>query len=490
MKLNRILFLLLLGIMVVMCRKEDDDITGNETGNFNYNPATDAIVTEKKEIRAAWIATVSNLDWPLTKSNPDAQKAELISLLNLCQTFNFNAVILQVRPTADAFYPSSLEPWSGYLTGVQGQDPGYDPLKFAIDEAHKRGMELHAWLNPYRIGATTLTLASSHVAVKNPSWVVTFSGTRYFNPGMPEVRAHLVAVVKDIVSRYDVDAIHFDDYFYPSGAKATNPFVFDDQAAYNKYGNGVDITTWRNENVNTMVRDVFQAIRSTKPGVLFGISPSGRRENSLDLYADPLVWLENRWVDYLAPQVYWEFGHPTADYGKQTTYWNDNARGVPMVIGVAAYKFKDPAYPAYGTVAEIGKQIDYTRTSQNINGCFFFRVKFLENAELLAYMKTKYTTKSLLPFMGISNASSPGIPAVSLSGNKISWAAVTGATRYAVYLLERDSAKNNTFIAKCVQISADTQFTGESGKSYFVTATNADNTESARSIVVSVKLTT
>ena len=485
-KISRILCAILLVLASATCRKEED-IPDQADENEVYNPATDVIRTEKKEIRAAWIATVNNLDWPATKNNAEAQKSELISLLNLSQSLNFNAVIFHIRPNADAFYASELEPWSYFLTGEQGKNPGYDPLKFAVDEAHKRGMELHAWMNPYRIGSPSIALAPTHVAVKNPSWMITFNGTRYFNPGLPEVRAHLVEVVKDIVSRYDVDAIHFDDYFYPSGAKAANPFVFDDQAAYLKYGNGLDITTWRSENVNTMVKEVFNVVRATKPGVLFGISPSGRRENSIDLYADPDVWLEHRWIDYLAPQIYWEFGHATADFGKQATYWNNNAKGVPMVIGIAAYKFKDPAYPAYGSVAEIGRQIDATRTSANIHGCFFFRVKFLENSELLSYLKTKYSTKSVLPFMGVTTVPAPAIPVISVNNYKLTWQSVTGAAKYAVYQLIKDAENKNSFKAGGVQISSDSQFTGEPGRSYFVTAISADNTESPRSNVVTVK---
>lgn len=246
-------------------------------------------------------------------------------MLDMRKNLNINAVILQIRPTADAFYPSALEPWSYYLTGTQGKYPGYDPLKFAIEEVHKRGMEFHAWLNPYRIGWDRILLAKNHVAVKNPSWLVKFKRNQYFNPGIPEVRQHLNVVIKDLVTKYDLDAIHFDDYFYPHGSKVDDPFVFDDRDAFAKYGDGRDITTWRSDNVNTMVREVFETVKSTKKEVLFGISPAGRRENSFALYADPFTWLENKWVDYLVPQIYWEFGHPVADLA----HWRTT--GIPIV---------------------------------------------------------------------------------------------------------------------------------------------------------------
>ena len=481
-KYKYLLFIFLLWIIIWSCRKDDDLI------DRAYDPAKDEIVIDKKEIRAAWLTTVGNYDWPTTKGNSDLQMSEMMAYMGRCQSLNFNAVIMQVRPTADAFYPSELEPWSIYLTGVQGMDPGYDPMKFAIDEAHKRGMEFHAWLNPYRIGLTSITLAASHVAVKNPSWVVTFDGNRYFNPGLPEVRAHLVAVVKDIITRYDVDAIHFDDYFYPWGAKSTtDPFKFDDKAAFEKYDNGKDIHTWRADNVNTMVSEVSAVIRANKPGVLFGISPSGRRENSIDLYADPFVWLENKWIDYLAPQVYWEFGHATADFGKQADFWNANSHGVPMVIGIAAYKFKDPAYPAYGSISEFDRQIEKVRKSPNLCGCFFFRMRFLENAELFNFLKTKYEYKSLLPVMGTITAPSVDAPNLIVKDSKLNWNAVSGAEKYVVYVLEQDEIYKTTFNAHAVQISSDNQFVGTSGKSYFVTAANKDNVESAQSAVVTLK---
>lgn len=481
-KTNQLLMALFL-LLVISCRK-DNDILPDTTQDLPYNPSKDQIIVAKKEIRAAWIATVSNLDWPSTKSNAEAQKSELILLLDRLQTLNFNAVILQVRPNADAFYASALEPWSIFLTGTQGTDPGYDPLQFAIEEAHKRGMELHAWLNPYRIGAATTELAVNHVALKHPEWVVVYGGVRYFNPGIPEVQAHLVAVVQDIVTRYAVDAIHFDDYFYPSGAKSTtDPFGFNDKDAFMKYGNGLDVHAWRAQNINTMVGKVAQSVHQTKPGVLFGISPSGRRENSLDLYADPLIWLQNRWVDYLAPQIYWEFGHATADFGQLAAYWNNYASGTPMIIGIATYKYKDPAYPAFGNVSQFDRQIEEVRKDANFSGCFFFRAKFLLDAELLAFLQSKYNFKSVLPFMGISDKPAPAIPVVTPMGTLLRWNAQGVGTRYVVYKLTREKSRLNTVSAKAQEISSKNSFEGEPGKSYFVTAINEDNVESGRSPV-------
>jgi uncharacterized lipoprotein YddW (UPF0748 family) len=481
MKCCKFLILLLM-VVAAACQKEE------EPTELLFDPLKDKIILPKKEIRAAWVATVQNLDWPATKNNAVAQKAELVQILGYCQNMNFNAVILQIRPMADAFYPSTLEPWSQYLTGTQGTDPGYDPLQFAIEEAHKRGMEFHAWLNPYRIGPASGTLAPNHVALLNPSWVVTFNDTRYFNPGVPGVVEHLKKVVKDILTRYDVDAIHFDDYFYPSGAKSTsNPFGFNDKTAWETYGGGKDIHTWRADNVSKMVSEVSQLVRSTKPGVLFGISPSGRRENSLDLYADPFIWLDNKWVDYLAPQIYWEFGHATADFGTLANFWNNNAKGVPMIIGIASYKFRDPTYPAFGTTTQFDRQINQVRESPNLSGCFFFREKFLENSELYTYMKSKYPDKSVLPVMGAVTQTTPAKPSLTLNGTTLSWGAVTNAARYAVYFLERDAVNKHEFHARCQMITTELKATAVSGKSYFVTAVNRDNAESLPSGIVTIQ---
>ena len=396
-------------------------LTDTDAALYKYDRVTDSIMREKKEIRGVWLTTVNNSDWPKTKGNVKAQKKELIRMLNMCQNLNINAVILQIRPTADAFYSSSLEPWSYYLTGTQGKDPGYDPLKFAIEEVHKRGMEFHAWLNPYRIGWDSIPLAKNHVAVKNPSWLVKFKRNQYFNPGIPEVRQHLNAVIKDIVIKYNVDAIHFDDYFYPYGSKVDDPFVFDDREAFAKFGEGKDITTWRSDNVNTMVQEVHQTVKSTNKEVLFGISPAGRRENSFALYADPFTWLENKWVDYLVPQIYWEFGHPVADFGTLADYWDANTMGVSMIIGIPAYRFKNPASPAFASPDMVGRQIDYTRSKNNVQGHFYFRTENLANPELNTYLKPLYTYKSLIPEYGNQKFEPVASPIVKLKGKKITW---------------------------------------------------------------------
>ncbi len=454
---------------------------------FSYNPATDTIRKEKKEIRGVWLTTVNNSDWPKTKGNIKAQKKELIRLLDMCKELHINTVILQIRPTADAFHPSSLEPWSYYLTGEQGKNPGYDPLKFAIEEVHKRGMDFHAWLNPYRIGWDSIPLAKNHIAVRYPSWVVKFKRNQYFNPGIPDVRQHLNNVVHEIVSNYEVDAIHFDDYFYPFGSKVEDPFVFNDSLAYQQYGNGKDITTWRTDNVNTMVQEVYNTIKSTKKEVLFGISPAGRRENSIALYADPFTWLENKWIDYLVPQVYWEFGHPVADFGRLADFWDENTFGISMIIGIPAYRFKNPSTPAFASPEQIGRQIQYTRLKNNLQGHFYFRTESLANPELKAYLKPLYPYPSLVPDLRQSSKPLSYPPAVKISGRKISWPKASETIKYAVYVMERDTMGGSSFTAHCTDITTKRKYKGDKGKSYFVTAVGVGNNESIPSKVITIR---
>ena len=233
-------------------------------------PYVNKVQASEKEMKAAWVSTVYNLDWPKTKNNASKQKQELTQLMDKLKGCGINTIVLQVRPESDALYKSSINPWSKYLTGTQGKAPGYDPLAFAIQEAHKRGMELHAWMNPYRVtssGTDLNSLVSSHPARKNPSWVIKYNNKMYYDPGNPDVVDYLVKTVKEVVDKYDVDGIHFDDYFYPSSS-------FPDDASYKAYGKGQDRNNWRRENVNTLLKKV-KAVVNARSGCEFGVSPFG-----------------------------------------------------------------------------------------------------------------------------------------------------------------------------------------------------------------------
>ncbi|OFY45084.1 MAG: hypothetical protein A2X18_14205 [Bacteroidetes bacterium GWF2_40_14] len=448
-----------------------DQATFTTVNSPEYNPSTEQVLL-KHEFRAAWLTTVGNYDWPQKNATGESQRAALIAMIERLKVLNFNVVLFHARPSSDAFYRSNLVPWSMYLTGIQGADPGFDPLAVAIQACHERGMELHAWLNPYRIGASTNTLASNHPAVIHPDWAIEYSGNRYLNPGLPEVKTHLQDVIREIINNYNVDGIHFDDYFYPSGAKSTTtPFGFNDKPTFDTYGGGLTIDDWREKNVNDMVRDVNLLIKSLNPKVVFGISPQGKQENSMTVYADATEWLQKKWLDYLAPQIYWQIGHATADFDMVIKYWNSNSNGVPIIPGLAAYKYGDPAYPFY-TLQEIQNEVNLGRTLNSVTGNCWFRVAYFLNNSLGTYIEsTVYPSPSLLPKLGNFSEPVPASPQTSINLKTISWNAVTNAKLYAVYELVRDGSTLNWNAHSC-QISTALSFTGTSNKNYLVIAVN------------------
>ncbi len=343
------------------------------------------------EFRGVWIATVDNIDWPSRKGMPvDSQKAEFIRILDMHQRNGMNAVVMQIRPATDAFYPSPYEPWSEWLTGKQGRPPMpyYDPLEFMISECHKRGMEFHAWCNPYRadfkIGSASI--GPAHITRLHPEWFVTYGDKKYFDPGNKEAQDFVVEVIRDVVSRYKVDAIHFDDYFYPYRVPGKD---FPDSSSFLKYGNNMKRDDWRRSNVDSIIYKLYQTIRKTKPGVQFGISPFGVWRNASadprgsetkagqtnydDLYADILLWLQQGWIDYVAPQLYWEFGHSAAAYETLIDWWSKNTYGKHCYIGLGIYR--GGSNEAWKDSTQLPRQIELLRKTPNMQGMIFFSSK-------------------------------------------------------------------------------------------------------------------
>ncbi len=385
---------------------------------LNLN-AQEKATNPKNEFRAVWIATVANIDWP--KSNIDAvekEKADYIEILDTYKKLNYNAVIVQIRSVGDAFYPTELAPWSRYLTGKEGKAPNpyFDPLEWMITEAHARGFEFHAWLNPYRatMDLKTEILSPKHDFYKHPDWMIKYGGKYYYNPALPEVQNYLVAVVDEVVRNYDIDAIHFDDYFYPYRVAGE---VFNDAASYAKYGNGLNLEDWRRSNVNNLVKCVSYSIKNSKPWVQFGISPFGVWRNKSvdpkgsdttagqtnydDLYADPLAWMENSWVDYIVPQLYWSLDHPKASYSKLLKWWSENSKNTAVYIGNGTYKINSDSDKKWNNPYEIPNQINISRTYKNVGGNVFFSAKSFVNknrnvAQLLLANQYKYPA---LPFV-------------------------------------------------------------------------------------------
>lgn len=355
----------------------------------------------KREMRAAWIATVANIDWPSQRNlTTKQQRDEMRNMLDQLAANNINTIILQIRPTADAFYPSQLEPWSHWLTNGQGNRPTpyYDPLQFTIEEAHKRCMDVHVWLNPYRVtnGDNINLLSKKHLYYKNRNLFLKYGGKYYFDPGLDETREFLNLVVEDIVSRYDVDAIHFDDYFYPY--KVENE-EFPDDATFKAYPRGyTNKSDWRRNNVNMVITELQNTIKSLKPWVEFGISPFGVwRNNDVDpkgsatkagvqnyddLYADILKWLQEGSIDYVAPQLYWEIGKKVADYKILIKWWSENSFNKNLYIGLYASALENPKAEAWKKPNEICRQLKMNEQYSNVDGAMFFSAKpFLKNIQ-------------------------------------------------------------------------------------------------------------
>lgn len=352
--------------------------------------------------RGAWIATVANIDWPTPAAvgNDSLQKAEMTWLLDSLESLGINAIIFQVRPTADALYYSEYEPTSHWLMGTQGAALTYDPLEWTIEEAHKRNMEVHVWLNPYRVNLAktdTSIIAPNHIFRQHPEWFWSYAKQWYFDPGLEATREWICTIVQDIVYRFDIQAIHMDDYFYPypQGKQA-----LPDEATFAKYPRGfTDIRDWRRDNVNLAIQAISETIKECKPEVQFGISPFGVWRNADvdstgsatkagitnydDLYADIRLWIKNGWIDYVLPQLYWEIGKKVADYEVLAHWWANEVKGTncKLYIGMAPYRLENasPKTP-WGQGNEISRQMQLNRTIPEISGeCFYSTRPLLRN---------------------------------------------------------------------------------------------------------------
>jgi len=343
----------------------------------------------KYEFRGVWIATIDNIDWPQPGVvNPEQQKMDFIRQLDLHQRNGMNAVIVQVRPSADAFYPSPYEPWSQWLSGIQGKAPSpyWDPLEFMVEEAHKRNMEFHAWLNPYRANTKigSASIAPDHITRQHPEWFLTYGDKKYFDPSNKEAQDFVVNVVHDIVKRYDVDGIHMDDYFYPYPLPNKS---FPDEVSYKRSGSKLSKPDWRRSNVDSIIKKINIVIKNEKPWCKFGISPysvwrnksqdpegsdtQAWQTNYDDLFANVLLWLKNGWIDYVAPQLYQEIGHRKIAYEKLVSWWSDHSYGRHVYIGHAIYRSMERSGP-WKNPKELPNQIKLIRENENVQGSIYF----------------------------------------------------------------------------------------------------------------------
>ncbi len=413
-----------------------------------------AQIAPKREMRGAWIATYANIDWPNRTQPPVLQRAALLSILDHHQATGINTLYIQIRSQCDAMYPSPFEPWSADLTGTQGNPPTettflyppsssvWDPLQFMIAECRKRGIEFHAWINPYRAVANANQLgsfASTHVAKVHPEWLLSQGNLRILNPGLIAARAYITQVIVDIASRYDLDGIHFDDYFYPPPPPSgTAPFN-DDEAFANDPRGFTNRADWRRDNVNQFIKTIHDTLKSIKPWVKFGVSPSGIYRNSTNpaigsatsgmehytsLFADSRKWLQEGWVDYIAPQVYWYIGQPGANYGVLIPWWNNNSYGRHIYIGMAGYKVNDPLQgPNWANPSQIPNEIRLNRSPvhSNIYGQSIYNTSSLRSATRLGFRDSLrlrfYQKPALLPTMPWRDSLLPEVP-LSLTGTQ------------------------------------------------------------------------
>ena len=364
----------------------------------------------KTEFRGVWVATVVNIDWP--KSGSDGvqkQKSDFLELLDFYEELNFNTLIVQIRTAGDAFYPSEMAPWSRFLTGKEGSPkPGFEePLQWMIDQTHGRGMQFHAWLNPYRatFDQDTTILTQNHDFYQHRNWMVNYGKKYYYNPGIPEVRNHLVKVVEEVVMNYDVDGIHFDDYFYPYKIAGE---TFSDSLAYAQFRLPEQtLGDWRRSNVDSLVKNVHRTIKNHKPWAQFGISPFGVWKNQStdpmgsdtkagqttyeDLYADPLLWMKKGWLDYIVPQAYWSMNYPAASHRKITEWWAKNSTNTRLYMGNGAYKVRNNADDAWNKKRELHRQLQLARSIPEVEGNVFFSAKsLLQHSDVSRKIQRKF----------------------------------------------------------------------------------------------------
>ena len=457
---------------------------------------------QKREFRGAWIQCVNG---QFQGMGTQKMQQTLAYQLDELQKDGVNAIIFQVRPECDALYESSIEPWSRFLTGQQGKAPSpyWDPLQWMIDQCHARGMELHAWINPYRAKTkTTNLLATTHVAVRHPEWCFDYDGLKILNPGIPENRDYICQVARDIVTRYDIDGIHMDDYFYPYPAAGQQ---IPDDAQYRQYSNGIkDRGDWRRYNVNLFIKQFYETVHQAKPWVKVGISPFGIYRNKKsaaigsntnglqnydDLYADVLLWVNNGWLDYCVPQIYWEIGNRAADYDTLIRWWSQHAAGRPLFIGEDIER-----------TVKFGQQAQKRTLSQQMPGVqgtvlWYAKAAVDNTGNYGTVLRQNYWRHpALQPQMPFIDKKAPKAPRKvkpvwTSDGYILFWTAPKGknwddvATRYVVYRFEKGEKVNTDDPAKIVAVTPNTFYqlpyaNGQQQYTYVVTALDRLQNES------------
>lgn len=441
------------------------------------------ILSPKREFRGAWIQAVNGQFMGMGENE---MKQYLTNMLDELQKANVNAIIFQVRVEGDALYPSKYEPWSRYLTGKQGVDPGWDPLAFMVAESHKRNMELHAWINPYRARTKgTREVAPNHKSAISPSAFLEYDNQLYFNPSLQSNRDYICMVAKDIISRYDVDGLHIDDYFYPYPAKGKE---FPDASFFESSTQFASKGDWRRDNVNRLIKQLHETVRATKPWLKFGVSPFGIYRNATpevpdgsatrglqsydDLYADVLLWINKGWVDYCIPQIYWEIGHKAADYEALVRWWADNAGHRPLYIGQDVNRTVRAADTKNPKRHQLPQKMDMQRAEKNIQGsCLWDAASAANNVGRYREVLTQYYHRypSLMPKMHFIDKKAPkkvkGVRVIDTAeGRTLVWLKrndkkndpMNAPWRYIVYRFDNKEKVDLDDASKIVTITQDT----------------------------------
>jgi N-acetylmuramoyl-L-alanine amidase CwlD len=518
------------GVNIKASAGQEGTVAGEST--LSVPPQT---IYKKNEFRAVWMSTAFNKDWPAIGGGFSAaqQRADYISKLEALKDIGMNALIFQVRPMGDAFYPSAYAPWSSYLAGSLGTSPGYDPLKFALEEAAKRNMEFHAWFNPFRISSDrnfNITeylnrLPDTSPLKANPQWIVRYEGgesvLHWINPGIPEAREYLIETVLEVVKNYDVDGIHLDDYFYPYPIAGVE---FPDENEYQLLGTGFSNKgDWRRENVNSFVSELSKRIKAEKSHVRFGISPFGIWKNGIasggsetnglssfdSLYCDSLKWVNSSWIDYIIPQIYWNFGFTPAAYEKLIDWWTKQVRGknISLYIGHAAYKAaEDSNNEPWRNVEEIPNQIKYNREFEEIKGSSFFSVRdvLFNSLNLKDRLKEDiYKYPALIPPMPWKDNIKPAAPGITglqktASGLELQWSdnSKGEAQYFVVYRFAGEEQVDFTDSSKIAAVVTggstgykyvDNEVNSVDKYRYSVTAVDRSHNESTASGIISNK---
>jgi uncharacterized lipoprotein YddW (UPF0748 family) len=482
---KHIKYLVLSGLIILFasCNK-DDGPGGGENPPPEPPPAQEEDILPRKEMRAAWIATVWSLDWPQQIYDMAGQKQHFTDYLDKFVALNLNAVFVQIRPTADAFYNSPYEPWSKEITGVAGKDPGYDVLQFMIEEAHRRNIEFHAWMNPYRIARRTdRSGAFPALDPKIPvALVKDYDLIRIYNPALPEAQQRIADIVKDVISKYDVDGIHFDDYFYPDPADYTS---LNDAREYGTYGAGyTSVEAFRFGNVNKVVQQVYELIVREKPGVVFSISPAASDSYNRELYADIPKWCQEGWVDIIIPQLYQGTGDGTNSFNARLNWWSQYNYKAALMIGYGLYRFGDPAAgAAFQNAAELEHQFDLANAKPKVQGSLLYSAHYINDNRIgiTNTLKNLYKYPAVRPFLGRKTLSDPKAPAnVALNGATLTWNAY--GLQAAVYVTPENATEPHV-----VAVTSAASCTVSERGVYVVTAVNSDNNESPVSAPVTYR---